>query len=318
MNKASSSLALVRPLGFLIVALTLWVPWLNAGAASKGNAYLTYIETYKDLAIQQMKKYHIPASITLAQGLLESAAGQSRLATKAHNHFGIKVSSDWKGGYMLFDDDAKNEKFRKYHKAADSYEDHSRFLQKPRYAALFKLSPTDYRGWARTLQKCGYATNPRYAESLISLIERYNLTQYDKGASKKSKSKNKGGYYYGEGEDFYSTHQIGMTNGLYYIVAQPGDDLKRVAKAVGKKKGKLRGYNEMTKAMDLTPGDIVYLSSKKSKAAKTMKGVPHVVREGETIHSISQLYGVKMESVYKKNGISPSQSIKVGDILFLR
>ncbi len=295
----------------LVAALCLCA--LGARAESTGNVYLTYIDTYKGMAIQQMKKYGIPASITLAQGLLESAAGQSRLAKHAHNHFGIKVSSGWKGGYILQDDDAKNEKFRKYHKVADSYEDHSLFLQQPRYSALFRLSPTDYKGWAHTLKKCGYATNPHYAENLISIIERYNLTQYDKGSSKRHGSSSTEDF-----DDFYTSHEIGLCNGIYYIVAQPGDNLKRISKQVGKSAGKLRKYNEMLKRTDVSPGDIVFLGEKKSKAAKSMKGVAHTVQPDETIHSISQLYGVKMATIYKKNSLPPYHSISVGDKLYVR
>ena len=142
-------------------------------------AYQTYIEQYAPMAVAQMQRYGIPASITLAQGLLESAAGQSTLATKANNHFGIKVGSTWTGPYMLRDDDARNEKFRVYGSPAESYEDHSVFLTKQRYASLFQLSPTDYEGWARGLKKCGYATNPRYADHLIEIIEAYGLQKYD-------------------------------------------------------------------------------------------------------------------------------------------
>ena len=137
------------------------------------------------MAIDQMLRYKIPASITLAQGLLESGAGTSTLARKANNHFGIKCGRAWKGPYVLQDDDERNEKFRKYRSVEESYEDHSRFLQQARYSSLFDLSPKDYKGWARGLKRCGYATNPRYASLLIDLIERYDLDQYDKYKSSK-------------------------------------------------------------------------------------------------------------------------------------
>ena len=130
-----------------------------------------------------MIRYKIPASITLAQGLLESGAGTSILARKANNHFGIKCGRAWKGPYILQDDDARNEKFRKYRSVEESYEDHSRFLQQARYSSLFDLSMKDYKGWARGLKRCGYATNPCYASLLIDLIERYDLDQFDKHKS---------------------------------------------------------------------------------------------------------------------------------------
>ncbi|MCD8266694.1 MAG: glucosaminidase domain-containing protein [Prevotellaceae bacterium] len=286
----------------------------GAYSQHKKNAYEAYIDTYKDMAQEQMRKYQIPASITLAQGLLESGAGQSRLATKAHNHFGIKVSGGWKGPYILADDDKKNEKFRKYRKAADSYEDHSLFLQQPRYERLFRLSITDYKGWARGLQKCGYATNPHYAQSLISIVERYDLTRYDK-YGKKSKKGKKDTYY--SPEDFFALHRIGRCNGLYYIIATDEDDLKRISKAVGKSASKLRKYNEIPKGTDVYPGEIVYLEEKKSKADKSMKRVPHIVGDGETLHSISQLYGIKLETIYKRNHLSPYYAPTVGDELYV-
>ena len=148
-------------------------------AQGVSQQYLNYIERYKGMAVDQMLRYKIPASITLAQGLLESGAGTSTLARKANNHFGIKCGRAWKGPYILQDDDARNEKFRKYRSVEESYEDHSRFLQQARYSSLFELSPKDYKGWARGLKRCGYATNPRYASLLIDLIERYDLDQYD-------------------------------------------------------------------------------------------------------------------------------------------
>ena len=152
---------------------------LSLYAQRTNQAYWSYIDQYKGLAIEQMRKYHIPASITLAQGLLESGAGRSSLATKANNHFGIKVSGNWTGPYVLKNDDAPNEKFRKYKSAKDSYEDHSKFLQGRRYQGLFQLKITDYRGWAKGLKAAGYATSPTYAESLIRIIEMYNLYQFD-------------------------------------------------------------------------------------------------------------------------------------------
>jgi len=139
-----------------------------------------YIETYKDIAIQKMAEYKIPASITLAQGIFESACGTSRLATEANNHFGIKCHKEWQGETIKHDDDELQECFRKYTEAADSYNDHSQFLiTRPRYSKLFTLNIMDYKSWANELKAAGYATNPQYADRLISLIERFNLAQQD-------------------------------------------------------------------------------------------------------------------------------------------
>lgn len=143
------------------------------------TAYLQYIEQYKKIAIEQEKTHKIPACITLAQGLLESGAGMSELATKANNHFGIKCHKDWTGETYSHDDETAAECFRKYRRAKDSYEDHSLFLMRPRYASLFELPISDYKGWAHGLRRCGYATDPTYAAKLIKLIEDYDLTSLE-------------------------------------------------------------------------------------------------------------------------------------------
>lgn len=139
-----------------------------------------YIERFKDIAIREMNSNGIPASITLAQGILESGNGNSSLAREANNHFGIKCTSEWKGKTILKDDDQKDDCFRVYTSADESFRDHSEFLKRKRYAALFELNKNDYQGWALGLKEAGYATNPRYAELLISLIERYNLNSFDR------------------------------------------------------------------------------------------------------------------------------------------
>ena len=156
----------------------------TSSAQMKWNqSYQTYINQYKDLAIEQMLRYRIPASITLAQGLFESRAGQSDLARQGNNHFGIKCHN-WTGPTQYHDDDAHGECFRVYQDAKESYEDHSRFLAKqPRYSRLFSLNTTDYKGWAHGLKSCGYATNPQYANKLIQIIELYRLQDYDKAKS---------------------------------------------------------------------------------------------------------------------------------------
>ena len=145
------------------------------------NKTEVYISNFKDIAITEMNQFGIPASITLAQGILESGNGESRLATEGKNHFGIKCHDNWNGETIIEDDDEKGECFRKYEKVADSYRDHSLFLtQRERYAFLFSLSPTKYKSWAKGLKKAGYATNPKYPSLLIDLIEKYNLDQFDK------------------------------------------------------------------------------------------------------------------------------------------
>ena len=186
-------------------------------AQNRNKQYENYIKEYRDIAVEEMKRYQIPASITLAQGLLESGAGQSTLARKSNNHFGIKCGGDWRGKTVKHDDDARNECFRVYNNPKDSYRDHSKFLAtRPRYASLFKLDITDYQGWAHGLKKAGYATNPRYAYQLIDIIERYDLYKYDK----------KGGLKWMKENPY--PHQPYLANGLVYVVARDGDTWKKL------------------------------------------------------------------------------------------
>ena len=148
---------------------------------------LAYIEQYKGIAIAEMEQYGIPASIKLAQAILESGNGNSALARRANNHFGIKCTPEWQGGKTYHDDDRRNDCFRVYKRVEDSFHDHSQFLLRKRYAALFDLDKDDYKGWARGLKAAGYATNPRYADLLISLIERYELYKYDRPETRDEK-----------------------------------------------------------------------------------------------------------------------------------
>lgn len=169
----------------VVYVLVLMMLCSVSGVNAQEDAYREYIKTYKGIAVKHQKKYGIPASITLAQGLLESDAGRSRLARKANNHFGIKCGNDWRGRKIKHNDDKKRECFRRYKRAKHSYEDHAKFLMKQRYAPLFRLDITDYKGWAKTLKRCGYATDPNYPEKLIKIIEKYELYKYDKPGRKK-------------------------------------------------------------------------------------------------------------------------------------
>ncbi len=284
------------------------------GQSQKDQRYIDYIETYKDLAIEQMLKYNIPASITLAQGLLESGAGYGTLALQGNNHFGIKCHG-WTGRTMAHDDDAPNECFRVYDNPRESYEDHSLFLRSgQRYASLFRLSRNDYRGWAHGLKAAGYATNPRYANSLIDIIERYNLAQYDK-AKKYDKfvvHHEPRGNRRSSGSDY---HPIHLCNRNYYIVAREGDSFKSISRELGIAYYKLAKYNERDKGDSLSKGDIIYLNKKQTKADKTYKNSPHVVKAGESMYSISQKYGIRLKSLYKMNKLSADYSISEGDTL---
>ena len=286
--------------------LILIISCLTLQSQTRNKQYEDYIKKYRELAVEEMKKYHIPASITLAQGLLESGAGQSTLARKSNNHFGIKCGSDWNGKTVSHDDDARGECFRAYKHPKESYEDHSKFLAgRPRYASLFKLNITDYKGWARGLKKAGYATNPRYADQLIGIIELYGLHQYDTKDGLKWMKENP------------NPHQPYIANGLVYIVVRAGDSWKSISKEFDISQKKLRKYNDLYKGYALQVGDILYLEKKNKKADK--EHIVHVLRAGESMYSISQKYGIRLKNLYKLNKMHENDPApEVGTILRLR
>ena len=286
--------------------LILIISCLTLQAQTRNKQYEAYIKKYRELAVEEMKKYHIPASITLAQGLLESGAGQSALARKSNNHFGIKCGSDWYGKTVSHDDDARGECFRAYKHPKDSYEDHSKFLAgRPRYASLFNLNITDYKGWARGLKKAGYATNPRYADQLIGIIELYELYKYDDKNYLKWIKKNP------------NPHQTYIANGLLYIVVRAGDSWKSISQEFDISQKKLRKYNDLYKGYALQVGDILYLEKKNKKADK--EHIVHVLRAGESMYSISQKYGIRLKNLYKLNKMDEDDPApKIGTILRLR
>lgn len=290
----------------LIFSLVLISCCLAIQAQTRNKQYEDYIKKYRELAVDEMKKYHIPASITLAQGLLESGAGQSTLARKSNNHFGIKCGSDWNGKTVSHDDDARGECFRAYKHPKQSYEDHSKFLAgRPRYASLFKLKITDYKGWARGLKKAGYATNPRYADQLIDIIELYDLDKYDKKGGLKWMKENP------------NPHQPYIANDLVYIVVRAGDSWKSISKEFDISQSKLRKYNDLYKGYILQVGDILYLEKKNKKASK--EHIVHVLRAGESMYSISQKYGIRLKNLYKLNKMDAEDPApEVGTILRLR
>lgn len=280
----------------------------SAENQEKKSSYLRYIQTYKNLAIEQQHKYKIPASITLAQGLLESGAGQSDLARRSNNHFGIKCGSDWRGKRVYHNDDRHGECFRKYNKVADSYIDHSKFLAyRSRYSSLFKLSIYDYKGWAKGLKRCGYATDRKYSSKLIKVIEDYDLYKYDRYKKKKHSH---------EPQLNQFRHTIYKANGLLYVHAKYGDSLESIAEDMKISARKLRKYNELPKGYPIRANDIIYLEKKKSKADKPL--YQHRVGKNESMYSISQRYGIQIKSLYKLNKKDKDFVPKEGDVLKLR
>lgn len=283
--------------------------------AQRNAAYERYIEQYKDAAIDQMHKYHIPASITLAQALLESGAGSSYLATRANNHFGIKVGVGWTGPYIRRDDDAKGEKFRKYRNAAESYEDHSQFLLKDRYKRLFNLDPLDYKAWARGLKACGYATLPTYADRLIKIIDTYDLTQYDEDRNGLKPKRKR------HSEDVKVTsikHPVQMVNGKRCITVRQGDTWAALAKETKVSKRKLLKVNEVDESYMPPAGMNIFLEKKAKKADAQYKDYWHKVKAGESMYSISQFYGIRVASLYKMNFKDDTYVPISGDLLKVR
>lgn len=313
---------------------------LGLEAQSKNPAFVQYIEKYKDLAIRQQIKYNVPAAITMAQGLLESSAGTSELATTANNHFGIKCTSDWQGRTVTKDDDKAGECFRCYANINDSYEDHSLFLLRPRYKSLFALPLGDYKAWAHGLKACGYATDPSYPEKLIRLIELYDLQAltFDKnllagGFVSKGDTTwiepqsdiighaAQGGirdYVYPPMEDLelYNDHASGYRNGVRFVIASEGETFASLAYYLNMREKTLRKYNDALDTRELEPGDMVYVYAKKNRAGRKFSYC--YFRPGDTAWSISQKYGIKMKSLYKLNGIPYGTPLKTQQRLRLR
>lgn len=271
-----------------------------------------YIENFKDEAIKEMLVYNIPASITLAQGMLESGNGNSDLAVYANNHFGIKCHNEWSGLTFTKDDDAKDECFRKYPSVLDSYNDHSEFLKsRSRYSTLFELKRTDYKGWARGLKAAGYATDPKYTPRLLELIEKYKLYQFDKMDEfprlqvRETKPK---------APEKLGTREILRYHMINFVLVKPGDTFYKISKETDKDLWQLYKFNDMTASDQLVAGQVLYLQPKHRRG----KDETHVVTAGETMWSISQQQGIKLKFLYKKNGMRPGQEPKVGETLYLR
>lgn len=296
--------------------------------AAQNPRYLTYIDQWKKMAIEQQQNYGIPACITLAQGLLESSAGQSELAQNANNHFGIKCTSDWLGGSYYYDDDRKGECFRVYNNAEESFEDHALFLRRSRYAPLYELDIVDYRRWAQGLSACGYATDPSYATKLIAIIENYGLdTIADSGkwivdsGKKPSSSKvdslevvpNEAGEMWvevktvkEEREAFYAAHPKEKVNHTPFYFAREGDTYATIAYQLNMKERTLRQYND-AEGHILKPGDRVF-TTKKPRYVRGIKSVMWV-HPGETLWSISQREGLQLKTIYEVNELDPSVKI---------
>ncbi len=336
-------------LTLILALLALIVPQEGTYAAKTKNASSEssypeisreeYINRYKHIAIAHQRRYGIPASITMAQGILESNSGNSNLARKSNNHFGIKCKGDWKGRSVRHDDDAPNECFRAYDTVERSYEDHAEFLDSsPRYDSLFRFDPTDYSSWARGLKAAGYATAPDYAPRLVKIIEDYKLYLLDREEDGE-----------GEGERAYleattslpresieerarqdldgidpnnfritvntvNGYNLYRTNQALYVVAKEGDSYRTIARLFDCSTSTLRKFNDIKdSSITLEEGDVVYLEKKKSHWMGNTR--QHTMRRGESLYSISQSYGIRLSSLRRlnklKGEVEPSEGTTI-------
>jgi hypothetical protein len=310
---------MLRTLQITAIAL-LVLPILAFGENDPQKKYTRaeYIATWKDVAIQQMKDHGIPASITLAQGILESGDGNSKLAREANNHFGIKCH-DWTGKKVYHDDDARNECFRKYRTAHESFEDHSIFLKRSRYAFLFDYKVTDYKSWAKGLKQAGYATNPKYPDLLIRIIEENNLTAYDlQGLDKKGKKPTSTPSTSGDEIviDLNRGTEVYMSdNRIKYVITETDHTPKSLSKALDLGPWQIGKYNDLDKDARIPAGSKIYIQPKRNKAANVKT---HTVQKGETLRIISQEYGVKIKKIAKRSGIEENSILQPGQVLKLR
>ncbi|MCD8172234.1 MAG: glucosaminidase domain-containing protein [Alistipes sp.] len=315
----------------LMVVVGLAVGTVSVSAQAR-MTHSEYISRYKDIAIEHQDVYGIPASIKLAQGLLESDCGNSRLAVDANNHFGIKCKSDWTGATISYDDDAPGECFRRYDSPEQSFLDHSEFLDKSaRYQALFDLDITDYRGWAHGLKAAGYATNPRYAELLIKIIEDYELYALDSAEPQTpvfaeqrppvdDVSRAEDAVFtpaekidvdnYVVSVRTVSGYPVYYNNGSEFVAANTGDTYIKIAAVTGVSEKKLRKFNDVGPGQEPRVGDLVYIRQKGKKA--TNGKLIHTVQEGETMHSISQAYGIRLSNLVKINRRSADSQLRPG------
>lgn len=327
----------MRKISFVLMALL--AMFSSVCRAQKAEAVLAYIETYKDLAIEEMKRTGVPAAITLAQGIHESGAGLSDLVLASNNHFGIKCKSNWTGESVRHDDDAKGECFRKYPQASDSYRDHSDFLKNgQRYAFLFQLDPSDYTGWANGLKKAGYATNPKYPQVLIRMIEDYGLQQYtlaglqavQPSAIPVQQNESRDGVKDIPVQEpaikapvLTSNEQpapkkypggIFKINDLKVVYVKKGISYLALAKQYDIDLSKIFEYNEISQAEETATDQLVFLERKRKSGARDW----HLVQAGETAYAISQQEGVRLESLLEYNKLDKNDPLRAGDKLSLK
>jgi hypothetical protein len=307
---------LLKPSGAIKITLfTLFLFFLPVIIQGQNYTREEYISNFSGLAMREMVRVGIPASITLAQGCLESNNGNSSLAVKGNNHFGIKCH-DWRGKKIYHDDDRRHECFRSYPSAYDSYMDHSEFLTtKSRYASLFQISPHNYRAWARGLKAAGYATANNYAKLLVRIIEEHELYQYDLMVLEGSLHNiDTTSYQAGQGSQIQRS--VLLNNRIEYVLSEPGDTPESLRAELGLYKNEIYRYNDLYKGAKLETGTIIYLQPKRSKASPGNE--IHRVEAGQTMYDISQIYGVKLKHLYRKNYMMEGEQPLEGTDIYLR
>lgn len=321
-----------------ILVLCLSVVSVISSYAQSSSDIQAYISQYKDIAIAHEKEYGIPASIIMAQGILESGAGTSLLATEANNHFGIKAGANWKGGiYLAWDDEIGKSRFRRYISAADSYKDHVVVLKGDRYSSLFDKSVYDYRSWAFGLQKLGYATAPNYAKALIGYIDAYKLYALNGGVKlKPGKQVTITKYVTTEQPIFEEEWQIedsaqteeeeAINNTINRFIVEindvrctllyPGESISSISMKYNIPKDKILEFNEISTDSNIKDGDVIFLGKKKSKYRGARDY--YTVQDEDTLYSISQQFGIRLHSLAKMNDLDLFSKLKSGQRLRLK
>ena len=329
----------------VLIAIALLLGFTVSAQRDPGTPQERYIARFASIAVNEMYRSGVPASITLAQGIIESRSGQSALAADGNNHFGIKCHNSWNGRTMLADDDRKDECFRVYDSAEESFRDHSDFLRyRDRYKFLFDFPVTDYKSWAYGLKQAGYATDPSYASKLIQCVENYNLSRFDRmtvaealaegGADAEEPSaqddveempdsplKIEAGEIYrgkaGEEYRFSLSRTLYSRNGVPFVYAVEGETYASIAKSNHLLLREILKFNDIPGGGELHAGDVVYLEPKKSK---TVRGLDKYIvgEDGETFHGICQRFAVKEKAIRKLNGLPAGYQPKEGDELLLR
>ena len=310
------------------------------GGKARRQTREEYIERYKHIAIDQMERYGIPASITMAQGILESDCGNSTLSLSSNNHFGIKCKSNWTGERVYHDDDAKGECFRAYPSVEASYEDHAEFLDRqPRYDSLFCYAATDYRSWARGLKAAGYATAPDYALRLVRIIENNRLYLFDREGGERlyaAAAEGESGFaaQSSVGEPALATggvdpddyrvtinahngYNVYRTNGVCYVLAKERDSFENIGRQFRLSPRNLRKFNDVDADAQPLTGEVIYIGRKKNGWEGNAR--LHTAVEGETLYSVAQSYAIRIKSLRKINRLKSTEvQFAAGDQVKIR